>query len=646
MKTINLKSLTLLNFKGVTEKTINFEGVTNIHGANGTGKTSIFDAYTWLLYGKNSSDQTDFNIKTLDENGRVIHCLDHEVEGVFIISEDKTETTLTLKRCYSEKWTKQRGSEDEKLTGHETKFFIDGVPSSLSEYKTKVSLLIDESISKIISNPLYFNSKMKWNERREILEKMAGDITLNDIILNTPNGETIFSSVIQLLNDKKNLEDEKKVLAAKRKKLKDEIETIPTRISEAQLSKGDVLDFEALELELKTNAESIKEIENQIENSIESIKTQQKEIEALQIEKFSLLNEISAEKNAQYDAINKNKQEKTSELNELKNTVSRIEREETEKVRLIGQKQNQIEGFELENKNLRASWTEWNEKTFEIKEGQNICPACSQEIKGQAAILETSFNELKAERLTTISKAGKDNAEQIKTLQTESETLAISSSKSIEDYSEKITALELELNKSFEIVLTDKIKELQIKHDLIVIPEIFTPDNSDLKAKKDGLILANDEIKKQLFQKDEIERIEKRVNELKTNQKLLSQELADVEKLEMQIDNFNKSKINLIESRINNKFALVTFKMFTDQINGGEAPACECLVNGVPFNDLNTASKINAGLDIINGLQYHFEMFTPVFIDGRESVTNLINTQCQIISLIVDPSEKKLIVIN
>ena len=126
----------------------------------------------------------------------------------------------------------------------------------------------------------------------------------------------------------------------------------------------------------------------------------------------------------------------------------------------------------------------------------------------------------------------------------------------------------------------------------------------------------------------------------------MSQELADVEKLEMQIDNFNKSKINLIESRINNKFALVTFKMFSDQINGGEAPTCECLLNGVPFNDLNTASKINAGLDIINALQFHFGIFAPVFIDGRESVTQLIKTECQIISLIVDPSEKKLNVID
>jgi exonuclease SbcC len=646
MKTINLKSLTLLNFKGVTEKTINFEGVTNIHGANGTGKTSIFDAYTWLLYGKNSSDQTDFNIKTLDESGHVIHNLDHDVEGVFIISEDKTETTLTLKRCYSEKWTKKRGSESEELTGHETKFFIDGVPSSLSEYKTKVSLLIDESISKIISNPLYFNSKMKWNERREILEKMAGDITLNDIVLNTPNGETIFSSVIQLLNDKKNLEDEKKVLAAQRKKLKDEIETIPTRISEAQLSKGEVLDFDSLELELKANAESIKEIENKIENSIESIKAQQKDIEAAQIEKYNLLNEITKEQEAQSQTQRERRDFLICDLNELKDRSSKQTREQTDKLRNIGAKQNQIEGFELENKNLRASWNEWNEKTFEIKEGQNVCPACSQEIKGQAAILETSFNELKAERLTTISKAGKHNSEEIKRLTLEIETLSNTAPQSIDIYTETITAIELELNKPFEIVLTDKIKELQSKHDLIVIPEIFTPDNSELKAKKEGLILVNDEIKKQLFQKDEIDRIEKRVNELKLNQKLLFQELADVEKLEMQIDNFNKSKINLIESRINNKFSLVTFKMFIEQINGGEVPACECLVNGVPFNDLNTASKINAGLDIINGLQYHFEMFTPVFIDGRESVTNLIKTECQIISLIVDPAEKKLIVIN
>lgn len=646
MKTINLKSLTLLNFKGLAQKEIKFSDVTNIHGANGTGKTSIFDAYTWLLYGKNSSDQMDFNIKTLDASGKVINRLDHEVEGVFIISEDKTETTLTLKRCYSEKWTKKRGSESEELTGHETKFFINDVPSSLSEYKNEVSKLIEESISKIISNPLYFNNKMKWNERREILEKMAGDISLEDIVLNTPNGSNIFSSVIELLNDKKSLEDEKKVLAAKRKKLKDEIETIPTRISEAQLSKSEALDWSALELQLKTNGENIKAIDLLIENSIENVSAQQKEIEAAQIEKYNLSNEITKEQETQNQTQRETKQLLTNKLNELQDKDSKQNREETDKLRNIGAKQNQIEGFELENKNLRASWNEWNEKTFEIKENQNICPACSQEIKGQAAILETSFNELKAERLKSITKAGTENAEQIKTLQNEIETLTNTASASIDNYKDEINKLETELNKPFEIVLTDKIKELKSKLEFIVIPEIKTPDNSELKEDKAVLITSSDEIKRALFKKDEIERIEKRVNELKDIQKTLSQELADVEKIEMQIDNFNKSKINLIESRINNKFALVTFKMFSDQINGGEAPACECLLNGVPFNDLNTASKINAGLDIINALQFHFGIFAPVFIDGRESVTQLIKTECQIISLIVDPAEKKLIVID
>lgn len=101
---IKLKSLKLKNFKGIKDLHINFGQVTNISGENASGKTTIFDAFTWLLFDKDCTDRKDFAIKTHDKNGNTIHGLSHEVEG--IIEFDGTETIL--KKVYTEKWTKKR----------------------------------------------------------------------------------------------------------------------------------------------------------------------------------------------------------------------------------------------------------------------------------------------------------------------------------------------------------------------------------------------------------------------------------------------------------------------------------------------------------------------------------------------------------
>jgi hypothetical protein len=87
---------------------------------------------------------------------------------------------------------------------------------------------------------------------------------------------------------------------------------------------------------------------------------------------------------------------------------------------------------------------------------------------------------------------------------------------------------------------------------------------------------------------------------------------------------------------------LVSFKLFEIQLNGNEKEVCETLYNGVPFNDLNNAGKIQAGLDIIKTLSAHHNLYLPIFIDNRESVTWLPSTNSQLINLVVDPTAEKL----
>ena len=169
MKTIRLKKLSLNNFKGIKSLEIEFDNdVTEILGDNGTGKTTVFDSFTWLLFGKDHNDKTAFEIKTLDKNNRAIPKLVHSVEATLLVDN----ATIKIRREYKEKWVKQKGSLEAVLTGHETLYFFDDVPITLTEFAERTGDLINEQLFKLITNPFYFNN-LPWATRRQILTKIA-----------------------------------------------------------------------------------------------------------------------------------------------------------------------------------------------------------------------------------------------------------------------------------------------------------------------------------------------------------------------------------------------------------------------------------------------------------------------------------------
>jgi len=117
---LKLLKLKLKNFKGIKNLDLKANGHDlNIYGDNATGKTTILDAFMWLLFDKDSQNRSDFAIKTLTKDGEPIHHLDHEVEGTFEIDGE----TIEFKKVYREKWTKKRGSAVEEFSGHEVDHF-------------------------------------------------------------------------------------------------------------------------------------------------------------------------------------------------------------------------------------------------------------------------------------------------------------------------------------------------------------------------------------------------------------------------------------------------------------------------------------------------------------------------------------------
>lgn len=632
---VTIKSIQLLNFKGIRNLKFDFGKITNISGDNGTGKSTVFDAFTWLLFGKNSNDDKDFNIKTLDEHNNPIHRLEHIVSAQIEIDGK----VIDFKRVYKEKWVKKKGEEVQEFSGHETLFFVDDVPLSQTEYKSRVDFILNESIAKMITSPTYFNS-LKWQERRKVLETMAGSITNEEVA----GSNQSFKDLLVLIGGE-DLDKYKKKISAKKALLKESLSKIPTRIDEAKLSMPEAADYTQIEKRIEELNLEIKEVEGKLEDKTKAFETEYQAIQNKQSELHQLKMKLS-------DAEGRNKYSKQEQLTDIgeqirlaENSISTAKGSQTSNENQIKAWQAEIDRLIQANNILRDDWTKENARTLEIDVNSFNCPTCKQslpesEIELKRSQFTENFNNDKKGKLDRINATGATNKAEIEKLKQKIKDLEefnVSLATSVNESEAILSSLKqskVEVENS-PVVDTEEIVSLRKEIEGFIIPGTPIVDNAELKSKRQDL---QNELLRQrssLSTRDQRQKIESRIKDLEQEEQTQSQELASLEREEFTIAEFSKAKIETIESRINGKFNIVKFKMFESQINGGESETCECLVNGVPYSDVNTAGKIQAGIDIINALSKHNNINAPIFIDNRESIVRIPDCDSQIINLIV-----------
>lgn len=637
VKHIILEKLTLRNFKGIKELTIDFAQNTNIFGDNGTGKTTISDSFRWLLFDKDSKDRSKFDIQPLGKDNKVIHMVDTEVEAALKINEK----AITLKKVLKEKWIKKRGEAESELKGTETTYYIDEVPVKQTDYKKYINNLIDENIFKLITDPLYFSTNMKWADRRNVLMDIIGDITVDTVI----NYNSKLKPLEQLLGDK-SIDEFKKSVSASIKKLKGDKESIPSRVDELNRAIKSDIDYEALEFRKRVINGSINSIDEKLMNGIAVNDELLKHKDHLYKLK-SKLRDI--EFNAKIEAdkpikqLSENIRKAETEENSLKLSLGRVDNK-------ISSLESTINDTEEYLKKLREDWGVINQENLEIKEDDFICPTCRRsfeehdiEVKKQEMI--ENFNQNKAKKLGSINLTGKQKKERLEELKTELERLKLEkesiiaklekASQEVKSSREKCSNFKPVINLDEDVEYQNTLGEIKILEDKVNAPVETSRELEELKAKKEFLKLDLESVNKDLSYKQINEEHRERITELLELEKSLSQQIAALEGKEFLCEEFIKTKVELLENSINSKFKYVSFKLFDTQVNGGLVETCEALINGVPFSNANTASQINAGLDIINALCSHYEVQAPIFIDNRESVNSLIETNSQVINLIV-----------
>lgn len=632
---IKISNLKLKNFKGIKNLEINFEGKNaNIYGKNATGKTTVFDAFKWLFFDKDSSDRKDFNIKTLDENNKPIHFLEHEVEAILLIDG----VDMTFKKMLKEKWVTKRGETQQEFSGHETSYWIDEVPVKKKDYEEKINSLVPESLFKLITNPLYFNKQLKWQERREILTNISGNQITDEEILNA-NEE--FKTLQQNLNGR-SIEDYNKVVTSKIKDLNKEKEKIPIRIDELTntlITEHDI-NYEELEKEKANCKVEIQKIDAEMTDIQTRAKENMKKADQLAAAK----NELNTLKLKLETEHSKQQSEATIKLESEKAILESRKRNLAAE---LEERKQKVENAESSKQELYKKWDELLNTKLEFDPNSFICPTCKREYPAEKkeelkGAFINNFNEHKESEKQRINKEGQalnsvieENRNKIEEIQetiqkTEKELLDINT-KLEENAKEQSNIGPFDVTKLPQY--QEKIK--QVEELQTAISKIVQSDTTEISNKKAKLVDQINEIDKKLNERDTQEKTKARIEELEAEEESISQKVQELEAQQYQIEEFTKTKVELLENAINSNFEIVRFRLFDTQINGGLVECCDTLVNGVPYADVNNAHKILAGLDIIKTLSRFYNTSAPIFIDNRESINSLHTISAQIISLIV-----------
>jgi DNA repair exonuclease SbcCD ATPase subunit len=643
MKQVILKSITLCNFKGEKERTTNFNvDVTTISGDNGMGKSRHFDAFIWLLFGKDTQDRKDYEVKTRI-NGQELHNVECSVSGVIVVDGEE----ITLKRSFVEDWVKPRGKVDRVFKGNHTECWWNETPVNVSEYTKRVETIIDSSVFKMITNPAFFVN-MNWKLQREQLFQLAGTITDAEIASQNPD----FAKLLDKISGK-SLADFKKELSARKKRLQDELNQIQPRIDQTHKMMPETEDFNAIEKEIQEIDHEISEIDKAIADVTAAIRKQyegeqekQNKVNALKSECQKIVFDAKTKAQDEAFAANAERREIESKIKAKERDVELTDREIASGESQVSKTQNEIEQIKASQDKLRESWFAENAKTYN---GETVCPHCGQPLPDE--MIENArelFTKAQSEKCDEITAKGQEYGRKVDELNKrvdEIENDIANAKKTKESLFRDIEALKAKFATIPVIEVADVAPEsipewVAKQKEIADIEATISTDNSnvntdELQKQKAECNTKRAALVERYSKRHTIVRCETEIANLESRGKELAQMIADAEREEYTIEQFTRTKVDECENRINAMFKVVSFRLFYYTIDGNAVETCIPTIGGVPYGSANTASKINAGLDIINTLCKFYGVCAPIFIDNRESVNEIVETESQIINLVV-----------
>ena len=639
MKDIKLTSLEISNFKCHKHLKLDFNSRNaTILGDNATGKSSVYDALTWVLFGKDSQGNGEKNIeiKPLDVSGNV---KDHDaltaVEAVLMVNGEE----LTLRKTYREVWSTKRGSSEATFDGNTSEYSVNGVPCKKNAFQAKVGELVSEDTFRLLTSVSHFAAGIPWQDRRAVLFRISGALDDNAIMATNERFQPLLDSLGRLT-----LDEYKRKLVSEKKGFTGAKTELPARISECQKTIEDIegTDFDTIRAEageLRVQAEALAAQILAAEKN-DGIRDKELQLREAQLEASALEQENKNHRAGQMAG--------RPDMGQLTRGVNLLLAQISGKENQIRREREYIAGLDQLIDKARKDWIAKSGETFRVEK----CPTCGQVLppdrQNQA---RTQFEKAKQNRLDELveaseaHKAAKAAAEQrITALEQEAQALmeqVTAKRQEIADAEQGITPVtDLPDYADRRAAIAARIQK--ISGELMDLKSSAASVVGFLRMKKqeiDGKIM---ELQAALSKESLLDYSRKRIEELRSDAQNASAALEAIERMLFLIEEFTRYKTGFVEDSINGMFRLARFRLFREQANGGIEERCDVVHEGVPYLSVNNGMKINLGVDIINTLSTAYGVRVPLFVDNAESVTKLEHCNSQIIRLVVSENDKEL----
>ena len=632
---ILLKSLDLVHFKCFNVLHLDFhEGVNNIYGENAAGKTSVYDALTWLLFNKDSAGGARPDIKPHHAPAGTMP----EVTAILIVDGEE----MKLRKVLREKWEKPRGSSIERYAGDTRDYYIDDVPLAENEYKRRIAELIDERQFKLLTDVWAVTKGMHWKDRRTLLAEICGLPEDKQLLATAPQFAELTEKV-----GRRTVDEYKSVLMKRRKDMNANLNTLPVRVDECSrmVSELESLDFAAARAESDRLQAERERLQGEIVKLSNNTLAAQARNERDELK--NQLSELEVENNAHLASQRVPVEDETPALTAA---LDRAKHEADRLTRTIAQETDYIASGETRLNYYRARWRAIDAEPFTA----DRCPTCGQVFP--------------AERLAESRAAFAEHQKQRKDALLEDSKMV---KQGIAAAKDRLLAAETALKTA-----QDEVQKAQITLDSYTPPVEITPENlPDYDRRKGAILTLIADADKRIDRltgdtEQERRRLEtalsavtaeklrhdavlakeqtladtrRRIAELQAEQRTAAAEVEQMDRLIAMCEEFTRYRVQAITESVNSRFRLTRWRLFTEQVNGGLADCCEPMdSNGTTFEGTNNAMKINIGMDIIDTLSEFYGVRVPLFVDNAESVTHLQPIGSQVVRLVVSEQDKEL----
>lgn len=643
---MKLLRLTLDNFKGTKHFSLDLpEGCSAaVYGENGTGKTTLADAWCWLLFGVDSKGQSDsknggFQVSTKGTSG-----LDYSVSAVIEVDG----RTHTLRRVYREEFSRKNGESEKGQAKNHTDYYLDDTPlKTKKQYDAFIDTLFpSREIGRALTIPSYFPRELEPGSRRELLLKLfSPEITEDSVMDRHPE-----LARLRTYKGYKTVEQYRDWAKAQRTAVNKELDSIPGRIDEANLAKREEVPTpEDDAVFQRLQAEKAK-----LAMKISAIRSGSAQMDA--IRRKSEAEALLSERRAAYmgkflhanDALNADAQALRKEISDKERAVFLLKRKKEERILFM-------EGIRKEIDHLGEKWQEWQGKRFD--ESSTVCPTCGQSLPPeQIQEAREKFNLTRSETIRQIEEQGTQLRERLKR-----DSAAVKEEqKTITAAEQELAELQEKLDKLAAAIVTPPpfeetedfrklTKEIEgLRQEEAILKVSAEKQLAPLLEKEEAIQQRLDELARKRLNVEMNRQQEQRIRDLLAKQKELNLQLTTLDDGLTLADQFIRLRAMDLEEDINSHFEVVRWKLFDIQVNGGVKTCCEAMAdndNGIFVeygSNLNDGRRIQAGVDIINAITKATGVTAPIWIDGAGELTKKLNTQSQCIRLYASEADKAL----